>query len=121
VVIGGADRDYIAVLVVPDLDSVRMLAPDLPKSATAAQVLEHAAVRAKFAALLDSFARGSTGSSTRVARAIVLDEPPSLDAGEITDKGSINQRAVLNHRKPLVEELYSEPPPDRVITIQKKA
>ena len=49
----------------------------------------------------------STGSSNRVARAIVLEEPPSLDAGEMTDKGSINQRAVLARRAALVEELYS--------------
>jgi feruloyl-CoA synthase len=49
----------------------------------------------------------STGSSNRVARAIVLEEPPSLDAGETTDKGSINQRAVLRRRAGIVEELYS--------------
>jgi feruloyl-CoA synthase len=49
----------------------------------------------------------NTGSSNRVARAVVLDEPPSLDAGEMTDKGSINQRAVLKRRAALVEELYS--------------
>jgi feruloyl-CoA synthase len=48
----------------------------------------------------------STGSSNRVARALVLDEAPSLDAGEMTDKGSINQRAVLRRRAALVEELY---------------
>jgi feruloyl-CoA synthase len=48
----------------------------------------------------------STGSSNRVARALVLDEAPSLDAGEMTDKGSINQRAVLRRRASLVEELY---------------
>jgi feruloyl-CoA synthase len=50
----------------------------------------------------------STGSSNRVARALVLDEAPSLDAGEMTDKGSINQRAVLRRRHALVEELYSD-------------
>jgi feruloyl-CoA synthase len=48
----------------------------------------------------------STGSSNRVARIMVLEEPPSLDAGEMTDKGSINQRAVLKRRAALVEELY---------------
>ncbi len=48
----------------------------------------------------------STGSSNRVARALVLEEAPSLDAGEMTDKGSINQRAVLRRRHALVEELY---------------
>jgi feruloyl-CoA synthase len=50
----------------------------------------------------------STGSSNRIARALVLEEPPSLDAGEMTDKGSINQKAVLARRKNLVEELYSD-------------
>jgi feruloyl-CoA synthase len=48
----------------------------------------------------------ATGSSNRVARIMVLEEPPSLDAGEMTDKGSINQRAVLKRRAALVEELY---------------
>ena len=52
----------------------------------------------------------STGSSNRIARALVLEEPPSLDAGEMTDKGSINQRAVLVRRKDLVEELYTNSP-----------
>ena len=50
----------------------------------------------------------STGSSNRVARILVLEEPPSLDAGETTDKGSINQRAVLARRSSMVEELYSD-------------
>jgi feruloyl-CoA synthase len=61
----------------------------------------------KFESLLKSLE--STGSSNRIARAIVLEEPPSLDAGEMTDKGSINQRAVLKRRAALVEELYSRP------------
>jgi feruloyl-CoA synthase len=57
----------------------------------------------------------STGSSNRIARAMVLEEPPSLDAGEMTDKGSINQRAVLARRAALVEALYRDPPGDTVI------
>ena len=52
----------------------------------------------------------ATGSSNRIARALVLEEPPSLDAGEMTDKGSINQRAVLRRRAALVEELYTDSP-----------
>ncbi len=59
----------------------------------------------------------TTGSSNRIGRAIVLDEPPSLDAGEMTDKGSINQRAVLERRKALVEELYRDPPTERILWI----
>ena len=52
----------------------------------------------------------STGSSSRIARAMVLEEPPSIDTGEMTDKGSINQRAVLARRASLVEELYTDSP-----------
>jgi feruloyl-CoA synthase len=66
---------------------------------------------------LGSFHQGSTGSSNRIARAIVLEEPPSLDAGEMTDKGSINQRCVLERRRLLVEELYRDPPSERVLWI----
>ena len=61
-------------------------------------------------ARLTSFAEKSTGSSNRIARALVLEEPPSLDAGEMTDKGTINQRAVLARRSALVEELYTGSP-----------
>lgn len=50
---------------------------------------------------------GVAGSSQRVTRALVLEEPPSIDAGEITDKGYINQRAVLERRAALVERLYA--------------
>jgi feruloyl-CoA synthase len=47
---------------------------------------------------------------------ILLDEPPSLEAGEITDKGTVNQRAVRENRAALVEELYALNPSGRVIT-----
>jgi feruloyl-CoA synthase len=121
VVIGGADRDYIAVIVIPDVEALRGFAPELPKTAAAAEVLDHPGVKAKFSELLAEFAKSSTGSSNRVLRASLLAEPPSLDVGEITDKGSINQRAVLSHRKAMVEEMYSDSPSARVITIHKKA
>jgi feruloyl-CoA synthase len=68
-------------------------------------------------ALLSSFASGATGSATRLERAIILVEPPSLDAGEITDKGSLNQRAILDRRRSLVEALYASVPPPHVITV----
>jgi feruloyl-CoA synthase len=52
-------------------------------------------------------------------RAVVLAEPASLDIGEMTDKGSINQRAVLAHRAAVVEALYAEPPPTHIIVAQQ--
>ncbi|TAM03664.1 MAG: feruloyl-CoA synthase, partial [Pusillimonas sp.] len=68
-------------------------------------------VRAFFQELVDRLYAQGTGSSTRIVRALVLTRPPSLDLGEITDKGSINQRAVLTHRKGLVEMLYANTDP----------
>ena len=79
------------------------------------QIAAHPAVRAFVQRLLDTLSRASTGSTTRIARAMLLAEPPSIDLGEVTDKGSINQRAVLQARAALVEELYAEPPPPQVI------
>ena len=92
-----------------------------PAKAPASEVLAHPAVRAKFQALLDSFAREATGSSTRIARAILLEAPPSIDASEITDKGSINQRAVLKNRAALVEALYADAASPRIIAAAKES
>jgi feruloyl-CoA synthase len=57
----------------------------------------------------------STGSASRIDVAVVLVEPPSLDRGEITDKGSINQRAVLTHRQALVDSIYQGTAPDIIV------
>jgi feruloyl-CoA synthase len=104
-VITGLNRDTVGALIFPRLDACRRLAgcaDDLP----APQVLHHPAVRAVFQATLDKLAAQSTGSANRLERIHVLAEPPSIDRGELTDKNSINQRAVLQHRASLVEALY---------------
>lgn len=117
VVVAGHDRDDIRVLIIPDLFACRDLCPDFARDATPAELLARPEVRERFRTLLADLAKTSTGSSTRVAAAILLDEPPSLDAGEITDKGSINQRAVLTRRADLVEALYAKTPDPRVIAL----
>jgi feruloyl-CoA synthase len=116
-VITGHDRDALGALLFPNLDACRRLCPELAKDAKAPEVLAHAAVRMRFQQLLEGFAREATGSSTRITRVMLVDAPPSLDASEITDKGSINQRAVLKARAELVAELYAEPPGGRVISM----
>ena len=116
VVIAGINRDEISALVVLDLDGCRLINPTLPLddlAATAADPLVRDAFRERFAKFLAS----STGSSTRITRAILIDTPLSIDRSEVTDKGSINQRAVLEHRAPSIEELYSPTPSARVITL----
>src|SRR5947208_813740 len=110
VVPAGPDRDGLAVLIIPDVEACRKLVPDLPPDVAAPTVLAHPQVRNAFERLLDAFSDSSRGTSARIGRAILLAEPPSLDVGEVTDKGSINQRAVLTHRAALVEELYADPP-----------
>jgi feruloyl-CoA synthase len=103
VVIAGADRDFVAVLVIPDLD----MHARLGVAGYAAALREG----------LMELALESTGSASRVARAVVLTEPLSIDAGEVTDKGSINQRAVLALRKALVDTLYGPADHPAIISI----
>ena len=117
VVFTGADRDDVAGLVFPDIEACRKLA-GLGADATPAAIVETPAVRAKFAALLKSFAAGQ-GSSMRVMRLILMAEAPSLDKAEMTDKGSINQRAVLASRAATAAQLYADPLPDNVIAMSK--
>jgi feruloyl-CoA synthase len=57
------------------------------------------------------------GSSMRIARCVLLAAPPAIDADEITDKGYLNQRAVLRRRAQLVERLYAAPAPPEVIIL----
>jgi feruloyl-CoA synthase len=114
VVIAGIDQDYIGALIFPDMDACRALTGD--SALSLADAAAHPAVRAQFAALLESFAKKSTGSSTRIARAILLEQGPSIDKSEMTDKGSINQRAVLGNRAHLVEMLYASEVAPGVLT-----
>lgn len=118
VVIAGHDRNYLAVLLVPNLEPCRSLTK-LPEGASRGETLRDQAVRAKFGSLLESLAAQATGNSNRVERAMLLEEPPSLDAGEITDKGSLNQRVILDRRANLVEELYEPNPTDRVLLLRR--
>jgi feruloyl-CoA synthase len=116
VVIAGADRDDIAVLMVPDLEACRAAA-DLPPSAGAAEVLSALELKERLREKLVALSRRSTGSSNLVRRAMLLTEPLSLDAGEVTDKGSINQRFVLRNRAAMLEALYAAEPGEQVISI----
>ena len=117
VVFAGPDRGHIGALVFPDIESCRKLS-GLGADATAEAIVQHAGVRAIFAERLKSLAAASQGSSTRVTRLIVMAEPPSMDKAEMTDKGSINQRAVLTNRAALVDALYATPLSAQVIAAE---
>jgi len=100
-VIAGENRNYIAVLAVlanPDTVDDRQM---------------HARLRAKLTALADQ----AGGSAQRVLRLVFLTEKLSIDAGELTDKGVLNQRHILRRHSALVEQLYADAPGDRVIRV----
>jgi feruloyl-CoA synthase len=114
-VLTGHDRGEIGLLVFPSLPGCKALCPDAAPDATLAELIARPAVRACIEQGLERLARQGTGSSTYPARALLLADPPSGDANEITDKGYINQRAVLVKRAAQVELLYTEPTPPEVI------
>jgi feruloyl-CoA synthase len=101
------DCDDVRALIFPNAATTRRLA-GAPADAPLAAALAHPAVVDRFRATLVSFAGHQSGSSTRITRAVLIDEPASIDAGEITDKGSLNQKAVLRHRRALVDALYGD-------------
>jgi feruloyl-CoA synthase len=107
VVVAGHDRDDVSMLIFADLRACSELCGGQFANLPPSEIISHELVRARFQSLLESFAEQATGNSNRVVRAVLVEEPPSLDAGEVTDKGSLNQRAVLERRAELVEELYS--------------
>jgi feruloyl-CoA synthase len=104
VVIAGHDRDDVGVLIFPDWEACRSLGG-------ADQIRE------KFRCLLREMGAASTGSSNRIARAMLMEDPLSIDAHEVTDKGSLNQGAILRNRAALVEELYAEKTSPRAIRV----
>jgi feruloyl-CoA synthase len=116
IVIAGHDRDEVTALIFANSEACRTLA-GLGPEASDADILRSERVRAKFQELLRELAKGATGSSNRVVRALLMEEPPSIDKHEVTDKGSFNQGAVLRNRAALVEELYAAEPSPRVISI----
>jgi len=103
-VLTGINRSEVGALLFPT-PAVRQLS-GLGPEASLAQVLASVPVLAVAQRFIDELACGATGSANRIARALWLSEPPSIDKGEVTDKGSINQRAVLQHRDALVQALH---------------
>ncbi|NMG17591.1 feruloyl-CoA synthase [Aromatoleum bremense] len=116
IVVTGHDRDDIGFLVFPNIPECRSLCPGLPSDAPVEQVLSNPAVLARVRLGMAAMMQAGGGSSTCPTRALLMAEPPSVEAGEITDKGYINQRAVLTRRRDLIESLYAAMPDKSVVT-----
>ncbi|HEX6000143.1 MAG TPA: feruloyl-CoA synthase [Hyphomicrobiaceae bacterium] len=117
-VVTGHDRDEIGLLIFPSLAGLRSLCPQLGADASLKDLVGQPAVRAALVEGLRRHNAKSGGTATlRVGRCLLLTEPPSIDANEITDKGYLNQRAILTKRAALVERLYADPAPADVVVI----
>ena len=112
VVVAGQDKPYIAIMAWPSPAALQTLAEAAPGS-DPIPTLE-ALVKEK----LEAFNAAATGSSRRVGRFAILRSPPSIDAGEITDKGYVNQRAALTARADIVNALFADEPGEGVIDVQ---
>jgi feruloyl-CoA synthase len=112
----GQDRPFVGLLCWPNLHACRQIVGN--PAATYEEVVAHPEVVACLKRGLEAHNRSSGGSSSlRVARAMLMIEPPSIDGNELTDKGYINQRAGLERRAALVERLYADRPGDDVIVL----
>lgn len=111
-VVTGQDRDEVGLLAFISVDGCRSVAgEDLPPDALA----RHPAVQERLRTGLEAHNKENPGSSTRIKRVLLMTEPPQIDAGEITDKGYINQRAVLTRRSDIVDRLYTGGDDDIVV------
>ena len=112
-VVCGHDRDYVALLAWPQLGAARELA-EAPE-ATPEQLVRSSKLAAFLRERFIAYNRSNPASSTRIERVILLAEPPSLDANEITDKGYVNQRAALERRALHVAALFADTPSQEVV------
>ncbi len=113
--VAGQDKDYVALLAWPNLEACRTLCGR--PAAGLGELLRDAAVRRHVRDGLRAHNAAHPGSSFRVRRVLLMDEPPSIDGNELTDKGYINQRAALHRRAAVVTRLYADGPDDEVIEI----
>ena len=101
-----AGAPYVQDVVLTGLNLKEVGALVIPTAA--ARLLHSQAIAEHFQNVVNALATTATGSANRIARLHVMQEPPSIDKGEVTDKGSVNQRAVLMHRSALVEALHAD-------------
>ena len=110
-VICGQDKPFIGALFWPSMAGMQTLAADTGPGTPIEKLT------ALLSEKLAAFNATAGGSSRRVGRFVIMTEPPSIDAGEITDKGYVNQRATLERRDALVQGLYATPPAGGVVTV----
>ena len=114
--VAGQDREFVALLAWPNLEACRLIAGrvDAPLN----ELVHDPAIKDHLRKSLHAHNAQTQGSSMRIARVMLMTEPPSIDGNELTDKGYINQRAALERRNALVERLYAAQPDEDVIVVE---
>ena len=114
--VAGQDREFVGLLAWPNLEACRLVAGKV--DAPLAELVHDPAIKEHLKKSLHAHNAQSQGSSMRIARVMLMTEPPSIDGNELTDKGYINQRAALERRNALVERLYAAAPDEDVIIVE---
>jgi feruloyl-CoA synthase len=115
----GQDRGYIGILAWPNVQGCREICGDSAGDRPVEELIRSREIVDYLRKTLMAYNAVQEGSSTTIRRIMLMTEAPSIDANEITDKGYINQRASLERRKELVEELYAESPGEEVLLLHK--
>jgi feruloyl-CoA synthase len=118
--VAGHDREYVAILAWPNIQGCRDLCGDTAGDRPVEELLRSLELVDYLRKTLKAYNAVQEGSSASIRRIMLMTEPPSIDANEITDKGYINQRAALERRKALVERLYAENPGPEVVVLHKE-
>jgi feruloyl-CoA synthase len=119
VVITGHDNEFIGAIVFASLSHCKNIT-DFGEAITATEIVKHKAVKEKLKEILDTMAIKSTGSASLIKRAVFADFNLNIDKGEITDKGSVNQRIVIQNYPEVVEKIYSALLNDDIIEIKNE-
>lgn len=115
--VAGHDREFIGILAWPNIAACRDLCCDTGSAMTVEDLVRSKEVSEHLRLAMAKYNGTHLGSATRIKRIMLMTEPPSIDANEITDKGYINQGAALERRKNLVEQLYAANPGSQVIAV----
>jgi feruloyl-CoA synthase len=113
--VAGVDQEWVGLLAFPNMAACKAAIGPAAEQLAPDAIVRHPKLHATLKTKLGTYNAAHPGSSQRVARVLLMTEPPNIDAGEITDKGYLNQRAILSRRAALVERLYSEKPEDDVV------
>jgi feruloyl-CoA synthase len=112
----GVDQEWVGLLAFPNVAACKAAIGAEAEQMAPDAIVRHPKLHETLKTKLGTYNAAHPGSSQRVAKMLLMTEPPNIDAGEITDKGYLNQRAILARRAALVERLYSEKPGDDVVS-----